>query len=199
MTTTANCKPQTECKKYDDCLSLDNTVIKYNPRYRVNCGTLSQLLFHLIVMSKEVSNINTNNIFQAELFPYIKKICNALVKEYRDHLELVAVSEEQKRIFAYFICGSRFDGGMFKPTKNKAEMKTYDHCELGLTLRTMKDRLYHMGRMAEKRSQMKQYQSDRQTYLFLKGFASVMGDIVEKRAIQWKNLIASYRKNNITK
>jgi len=175
-----------------------NTFIKYNPRFRINRGTLVQLFYHINTMQN--LEIKENNKFHKIMFPKIIDICNNLVQHYNlmlnKYLSNNTKYTKYTDIFAYFICGPHKDGIMYKPTTNKNEMKTYDYCELGFTIRTIKDRLYHIERVANNRINIIKYNDDIEIYKSLIKFSIELKSTIEKYGILWKNEINTFNTFN---
>ena len=177
--------------------------IKYNPRFKMNQGALIQLLYHLKIMSDNILNKSDNmdnmdNMFKKEMFPIIKNICDTVIINYDNLLKKTVgivgdQNENTKKVFSYFICGPYYNGQQFKPTNNRNEMKTYDYCELGTTLCAIKDRLYHIGRVAKNRTYNKKYIVDKEIYNMLVNFSTEFKKNVDKYSIEWFNKITEYK------
>lgn len=170
----------------------ENTKIKYNPRWRINKGALSQLIYHLNIMAQNTKNNKNNNKFQIKMFPIINDICHQIINNYHFLLNKYLLDSDSKNIFPYFICGPLNNGTMFKPTTNKKEMRTYDYCELGITMRTIKDRLFHIKRVANNRINNDKYCNDIDIYNNLILFSSELQNTVEKYSILWKNKVSEF-------
>ena len=141
-------------------------------------------------MSENLVTLSEENKFKKVMYPIIKNISNNIIIYYDNIIKnTVSNNEHIKMIFAYFICGPHYNGLQFKPTNNNNEMKTYDYCELGITLCAIKDRLYHIGRVANVRANSTKYNKDKEIYLMLANFSTDFKKNVEKYSIEWLNKI----------
>lgn len=171
---------------------MDLVNVKYNPRYRMNKGSLSQQILHLQQMVNNVKNPKKDNNFQITMYPVIEKLADILSKNYVNRIKYV--DDDDINIFGYFLNGPKGDGSLYKATKNKYEQYTYDYCELGQSLRAIKDRIYHIGTQANLRKISDKYTDQSKTYDRLSEFVKDFKVTVDNTIDSWKNELSQFKK-----
>jgi hypothetical protein len=132
-----------------DFTDISYNVVTYDRNYQRSKGALGQIIASLKDMELRSQTPDLNNIYQIELYPHIRLMCSKIVDRYSDLVSKIDSSD-------YVIFGQYFNGvknnGDLRETRVRNEKKAYKYSQMKETLKSIKDRLYHITTNAIKRS-----------------------------------------------
>ena len=188
-TSTTNDDNKTELKYIEPTLDISN--VKYDNSYRINKGTLAQLVVSLRDMTERL-DIKSNNNVQTKLYPIIKKICT---NAYDKYIELCNnVTNDDLNEHAYFLMGPFMNGSFRFPLLSKTERKQYKYAEVGPTLRSILNRIFHAKREVNNRLINGKYVGKETSYQNLNIFLEKYDEYIKELSNEWKTSVYQIRK-----
>ena len=164
----------TTYKKIEPTLEISN--VKYDNSFRMNKGTLAQLIVSLKDMGDRLELRSDNNV-QKKLYPVIKEICSEV---YNKYVELCGtVKEENLNEHAYFLMGPYMNGTFKFPLSSKFERKQYKYAEVGPTLKSVLNRIFHAKREVTNRLTKDKYEDKKSSYVELNNFLEMLKFILK--------------------
>ena len=179
----------TTYKKIEPTLEISN--VKYDNSFRMNKGTLAQLIVSLKDMGDRLELRSDNNV-QKKLYPVIKEICSEV---YNKYVELCGtVKEENLNEHAYFLMGPYMNGTFKFPLSSKFERKQYKYAEVGPTLKSVLNRIFHAKREVTNRLTKDKYEDKKSSYVELNNFLEMLEVHIKELSEKWKNSVFKIRK-----